>query len=326
MMESIGESDQMEIRQLEIFRVLAAELHFTRAAEQVHCAQSNVTSRIRALEDELRTPLFDRLGKRVTLTDSGKRIVPYVEKILSTLEEMRRVALPNSKPAGPLLIGSSESMLTYRLPKVLSRFRNLYPDVELSFRPYVHEKLLQSIESGALDLAVCMVDAIEDERLNSLRLRSERLVFVVGSSHPLSTNKKIQPRQLNGQTLLVTESGCAYRKQLDRLVFRLDLRRTSTLEFSSVEAIKQCATLGMGIALLPEIVVADDLLRNRLRILHWKELQADISTYVVWHKDKWISPALKAFIETLQLMCRSTCDSSSEVSKVRARTWPGAHT
>lgn len=301
----------MEIRQLEIFRALAAELHFTRAAEQVHCAQSNVTSRIRALEDELRTPLFNRLGKRVTLTDSGKRIVPYVEKILSTLEEMRRVALPNLKPAGSLLIGSSESMLTYRLPKVLSRFRKLYPDVELSFRPYVHERLLQSIESGALDLAICMVDAIEDERLNSLRLRSEKLVFILGPTHPLSSKKKIQPQDLNAQTLLVTESGCGYRSQLDHLISRLNVQRTNTIEFSSVEAIKQCAALGMGVALLPEIVVADDLLRNRLKALQWKELQANISTYVVWHKDKWISPTLKAFIEALQLMCRSTHESSS---------------
>jgi len=290
----------MEIRQLEIFQVLAEELHFTRAAERIHCVQSNVTTRIRALESELGTPLFDRLAKRVMLTDAGRRFLPYAEKVLSTINEGRRVVATNSTPAGVLLIGSSESMLTYRLPAVLSIFRKQYPNVELSFRPYVHEGLMDSIESGKIDLAVCMVDTVTHERLKSLQLRTEKLLFIVGPKDPLSTQKKVRPQDLDGRTLLVTEAGCAYRAKLDQLLSQMNVRPTNTIEFSGVEAIKECIFLGMGVALLPEVVVADQLTRKRLKALRWVGPETDIATHIVWHKDKWISPALGAFISVLR--------------------------
>lgn len=292
----------MEIRQLEIFLALAKELHFTRAAARVHCVQSNVTTQIRALEGELGTPLFDRLAKRVTLTGAGKRFLPYAERVLATVEEARRIAAANTAPTGALFIGSTESILTYRLPGVLGRFRKRYPQVDLTFRPYMQQGLLHLIESGDLDLAVCMVDTIEDEGLKSVRLRTEKLLFVVGPKDSLATKKRVQPEDLGGQTLLVTEAGCTYRKKLDQLLARMNVRPANTIEFSSVEAIKECVSLGMGVALLPEIVVAEQLVRKRLMALRWAGPEIDIATHVVWHKDKWISPALGAFIAVLQSM------------------------
>lgn len=305
----------MEIRQLEIFRALAEELHFTRAAERVHCVQSNVTTQIRTLEEDLGTPLFDRLAKKVTLTDAGRRFLPFAEKVLSTIEEGRRIAAANSTPAGILRIGSSESMLTYRLPKVLSNFRKRYPKVELNFHPYVHEGLLHSIESGKLDLAVCMVDTVGDDRLKSLRLRTEKLLFIAGAKDPLAAKKRVQPSDLSGQTLLMTEVGCAYRKKLDQLFSQMNIRPTNAIEFSSVEAIKECVSLGMGLALLPEVVVAEQLARKRVRALRWVGSEMDIATHIVWHKDKWISPALGAFIAVLQeLMCDPLLRTHSSAS------------
>jgi len=290
----------MEIRQLEIFQALAKELHFTRAAERVHCVQSNVTTQIRALEEELGAPLFDRLAKRVTLTDAGKRFLPYAERVLSTIEEARKTAAANSVPSGALLIGAPESLLTYRLPRVLGTFRKKYPQVKLIFRPYVLEGLMHSIESGQLDLAVCMVDTVTDEALKSIRLRTEKLLFVVGPKDSLATKKRVQPHDLTGQTLLVTEAWCPYRAKLEQLLARANVRPANTIEFSSVEAIKECASQSMGVALLPEIVVAAQLARKRLTAIRWAGPELEIATHVVWHKNKWISPALGAFIAVLQ--------------------------
>ena len=303
----------MEIRQLEIFQALAKELHFTRAAERVHCVQSNVTTQIRALEDELGTPLFDRLAKRVTLTDAGKRFLPYAERVLSTVEDGRRITAANSVPGGTLLIGSSESLLTYRLPGVLDTFRKRYPKVELSFRPYSLEGLMDSIESGELDLAVCMLDIVGDERLKSVRLRTEKLLFIASPKDSLAKKKRVQPQDLTGQTLLVTEAGCAYRKQLDQLLARMNVRPTKVIEFFSVEAIKECVSLGMGVAMLPEIVVAEQLARKRFVALRWAGPEINIATHVVWHKDKWVSPALGAFITVLQNMI---CEPSGRTDRV----------
>jgi DNA-binding transcriptional LysR family regulator len=294
----------MEIRQLEIFRALARELSFTKAAAQVHCVQSNVTTQIRALESELGAPLFDRLAKRVVLTDAGRRFLPYADRVLATLQEGRVAVGQNATPSGPLRIGTPESVLTYRLPRVLGRFRKLYPKVELIFRPYLDQGLVQMIESGELDLAVWMGDTINRDRLKTLRLRDEKLVFIAAPKHSLTAKKRVVPHDLTGQTLLLTEAGCNYRKKLDQLLSVMSIRPESVTEFSSVEAIKECVSLGMGLSLLPEIVVARELALKQIVGLPWAGAEMDMATHVVWHRDKWISPALGAFISLLEQMLK----------------------
>lgn len=296
----------MEIRQLEIFRALTEELHFTRAAARVHCVQSNVTTQIRTLESELGTPLFDRLAKRVVLTDAGRRFLPYVERVLSTLEDARATVAQDGTPSGPLRIGTTESVMTYRLPRILSRFRRLYPKVEISFRPCPNQGLIHLIESGELDLAVWMdlEDSIQHDRLKTLRLRKERLVFIAAPKHSLGARKRIAPHDLIARTLLLTSANCGYRKKLDQVLSVMSIRPESITEFSSVEAIKECVSLGMGLGLLPEIVVAKELAHKQLTGLAWGGPAMDIATHVVWHKDKWISPALGAFISVLEQMLK----------------------
>ena len=125
----------MEVRQLQTFCILAEELNFTRTGERVHTVQSNVTSQIKSLEAELGSPLFDRLAKRVLLTEAGHRFLPYAEKALAAMEQGHRAVQLGTEPAGPLHIGAPESVLAYRLPEVLKLFRKRYPKVELIFRP-----------------------------------------------------------------------------------------------------------------------------------------------------------------------------------------------
>lgn len=292
----------MEIRQLEIFRALAEELHFTRAAARVHCVQSNVTTQIRAMEQELGTRLFDRLAKRVVLTEAGRRFLPYAEKILSSLNEAHAAVSEGSVPAGPLHIGAPESVLTYRLPEVLRRFRKLYPKVELTFRPYSDCGVVHAIETGKLDAVVWMKDTVDDDRLKFLRLRTERVLFIAEPKHALALKRKVFPKDLSGQTLLLTEGGCAYRKKLDELMSLMNIRPGNITEFSGVEAIKECVILGMGLGLLPEIVVAKELARKQLVALRWAGPEMNIATHVVWHKDKWISTPFRALISVLQEM------------------------
>jgi DNA-binding transcriptional LysR family regulator len=302
----------MELRQLEIFCALAEELHFTRAAARVHCVQSNVTTQIRALEQELGTPLFDRLAKRVILTDAGQRFLPHAEKVLSSVEQAHASVTQSSAPAGPLRIGAPESIMAYRLPEIIGRFRKLYPKVELSFRPYADESLAHSLESGKLDLAVWMRDVVKGDQLTSLRLRSEKVLLVAEAAHELVAKSRVRPQDLGGQTLLLTEAGCGYREKLDQMLSLLGIRPGSVTEFSTVEALKQCAALGMGVALLPEIVVADELKRGKLAALAWTGPQLDIATHLVWHKDKWISPAVRAFIALVKESLSGPADVAQE--------------
>jgi DNA-binding transcriptional LysR family regulator len=290
----------MEIRQIEIFAALAEELNFTRTAERVHTVQSNVTAQIRALEEELGTPLFDRFPRNVILTEAGRRFLPYAERMLAAMEQGQRAVRFGQEPAGPLRIGTPESVLTYRLSRVLQSFRERYPKVELIFRPELSLSLAESLDPNRFDLAVTIVEKVDQERFHSLRLRTEKILLLAGAEHPLGSHKSVRPQDLGGQALLLTEAGCSYRVPLDRALTALRIRPESITEFSSVEAIKHCMMAGMGIGLLPEIVVAKELKEGKLQALRWLGPEMSMATHILWHKDKWISPAMDAFVKTVK--------------------------
>jgi DNA-binding transcriptional LysR family regulator len=290
----------MEVRQLQTFCVLAEELNFTRTAERVFTVQSNVTSQIKALEGELGVPLFDRLAKRVVLTEAGRRFRPYAEKALAAMDQGSRAVKFGTEPAGPLNIGAPESVLTYRLPEVLKLFRKRYPKVELVFRPDSDNKLADELECGKLDLAITMSDSVDWEHLSSIKMRSEDIYLFATADHRLANAKKVFPKDLSDETLLLTESGCGYRKKLDMQLAAANVRPQHVTEFSSVEAIKQCVQAGMGIGLLPEIVIACELKKKQFTVMNWHGAKMSIATHIVWHKDKWISPGMQAFLDVLK--------------------------
>lgn len=285
----------MEVRQLQIFRVLAEELNFTRTAERVHTVQSNVTAQIKALEEELGVPLFDRLGRRVTLTDAGHRFLPFAVQALLAMEQGQRAVTAGSEPSGPLRISAPESIVTYRLPLLLRNFPRRYPHVELIFRPHVDTSIALELESGKLDMVIDMRDAIANPAFDSMALRTERVFLLAHGSHPLASLRTVKPADLSGQTLLLTEHGCGYRAKLDRVLAMQNIRPGHVTEFASIEAIKQCVAAAMGLALLPAIAVAREIRQHHFKALHWAGPSFDIPTHILWHKDKWISPAMAAF-------------------------------
>jgi DNA-binding transcriptional LysR family regulator len=290
----------MEVRQLQIFRTLAEELNFTRTAEKVHTVQSNVTAQIKALEDELGTPLFDRLGRRVTLTDAGRNFLPFASQALAAMDQGQRAIETGAEPSGPLRIGAPESVLTYRLPQVLHAFRRHFPHVELIFSPYIGTAFALELEAGKLDMAITMTDSKPSLNIKSVHLRTEQVFLLADPSHPLASKPTVKPSDLVGQNLLLTESGCSYREKLDRILALANIRPANITEFSSVEAIKQCISLGMGLGLLPAIAVARELRQHHLKALNWAGPSLDIATRIIWHKDKWVSPAMAAFTKMVK--------------------------
>jgi DNA-binding transcriptional LysR family regulator len=290
----------MEVRQLEIFRTLAGELNFTRTAERVNTVQSNVTTQIKALEEELGTRLFDRLAKSVVLTDAGQRFLPYAERALCAMDEGMRMVKAGAEPEGTLGLGAPESILAYRLPEVLRRFQKKYPKVEVQFRPYLDSAVVFELENGRLDVTIEMIDVAKWPQLKSLKLGKEKILLLSEPGHPLAKKKAVRPEDLVGQTLLLTEAGCSYRLKFDQILAAAKVRPASATEFTSVEAIKQCLISGMGLGVLPGIVVTRELNAGQLVALKWEGPELDIAIHVLWHKDKWMSPNIAAFLKTLQ--------------------------
>ena len=303
----------MEVRQLKIFRTLAEELNFTRTAEKVNTVQSNVTAQIKALEDELGTPLFDRLGRRVVLTDAGQRFRPFAEQALEAMEQGERALRNGSDPTGPLRIGAPESLLTYRLPPVVSAFRRRYPHVELQFRPYYGGSQTAELEAGKLDAVISMCDSPHNPSHTCICLNQEKIVLCAHPGHPLARLRTVTPAELAGQTFLLTETGCGYRAKFDKMLALANIRPGAITEFSSVEAIKQCVIAGMGLAVLPIIVLDREVRQKKIKTLNWAGASLDIATHVLWHKDKWLSPALAAFLELVKAHSEETPRTVNEL-------------
>lgn len=288
----------MEIRQLMTFRTLAFTLNFTRAAEALNYVPSNVTMQIQSLEKELDTQLIDRLGKQITLTDAGKRFLLYAEQILNSVDEARLAMKENEELTGTLTISANEIPGSYRLPAVLQAFRARYPGIRLMFRPFTNDQLKQSLYDGKTDIVFMLDESIGSTNLMVESLIEEPFLFLVAPDHPLVQRGSLCPEDFQGETFLLTEKGCPYRTLFDRIIKQQEIHESmANLEFSSAETTKQCAMAGIGIAFLPAIAVKAELERGELISLPWKMPNTRFATQMVWHKDKWLSPAIKAFLK-----------------------------
>ena len=288
----------MEHRQLRTFRAVARELSFTRAAEELGYVQSNVTAQVKALEAELGVPLFDRLGRRVVLTDAGRALQGYAGRILDLHEEARAAVAeePEGEPAGSLTISAPETLCAYRLPRLLRRFGERYPRVRLTFRPVACSELKAGVAEGVLDAAFLLEEPARSSVLRIEALVGEPLLVLAAPEHPLAPSAGVGPADLDGERVLLTESGCSYRRIFERRLAEAGVEPARALEFDSVEAIKQCVIAGMGVAVLPAVAVEAELQRGEIASLPWLGPRLEVSTQVAWHKDKWVSPALGAFL------------------------------
>ncbi|MCG3418222.1 LysR family transcriptional regulator [Oceanobacillus jordanicus] len=288
----------MELRQLNTFQTVATTLNFSRAAEALNYVPSNVTMQIKALEEELDVRLFDRLGKQLVLTTAGQRFLTHVQGILNKLDEARSSVHDNEILSGTLTISANEVVCAYRLPEVFKLFRLRYPGVRLIFRSVPNQQLKQTLFDGTSDIVFILDESIKSTGLAVEALTKETFSFFAAPDHALVKRTTLQLEDFQGEAFLINEKGCPYRTMFDRTFKNGDIDSISPLEFQSAEAIKQCAISGIGIAFLPEIVTEVEVKRGELVALPWRMSDLDVYTQMSWHKDKWLSPIILAFLET----------------------------
>jgi DNA-binding transcriptional LysR family regulator len=286
----------MEFRHLNTFRTVAAELSFTRAGTQLGYVQSAVTSHIKALEDELGVRLFDRLGRRIALTQAGSQLLGYADKILQLTNEATTVIRRPDEPAGPVIISAPEVLCTYRLPPVIRELHHQHPGIRLLFRASptgaLDANLRHALANGDVDTAFVLEEHLAaTEPLNVEHLTSEPLVVVAAPQHPLTRAPAIEPADLDGVPVLLTDKGCGYRRVFERALTSAGARPAIAGEFTSGETVKRCVEAGTGIGVLALISVTNELTAGRLIALPWNGPALTLSTYLLTHQQRWISPA-----------------------------------
>jgi DNA-binding transcriptional LysR family regulator len=287
----------VDLRQLATFREVAETRSFTAAAERLGYAQSSVTVQIQTLEQELGVPLFDRLGRRIALTDAGARLMRYAERLLDLADEARRALADGSEPTGTIMITARETVCAYRLPVLLHAFRQRYPSVIMRLRPLPSAELRRAVADGEVDVAFVLDEPFQASGLYVEPLLTETLCVVAPPRHHLTRLSVVRPSDLVGETLLLHAAGCAYRGLFVRGLEAAGLRDLDTLEFRTVEAIKQCVMADMGIAVLPVVAAEAEIAQGRLVALPWSVPGFQLVTHLVWHRDRWLSPAVRAFLD-----------------------------
>jgi DNA-binding transcriptional LysR family regulator len=314
---------RVELRHLRTFREVARSLSFTRAAHELGYVQSAVTSHVKALEADLGVRLFDRLGRRVALTDAGRKLVGHAERILDLMEEAR-VDLDSGRaePAGTVTVSATEMQCAYRLPPVLEEFRERFPRVRLVFRPSTPTGVLdaetrRAIAEGVVDAAFVLqapLDGPSHRDFAAEPLVEEPLVVVARPDHPLAHASEVGPTDLEDETILLHEKGCGYRVVFEDILARAGARpKEAPIEFSSGEAIKRCVEAGMGVAVLARVSVEREMKEGRLVALRWEEPDFKVLTQVVRHRDKWVSPALEAFMRVTREALKNSASSTAAI-------------
>lgn len=285
----------MEFRQLKTFITVVNMMSFTKAAILLGYAQSSITNQIQALEKEFGTILFERLNKKIKLTNDGEQLYTYAVKILKLAEETKDV-ISSSSPKGTLTIGTPESLCAHRLPEVFKTFRSRYPNVEINICIDVRSDYRTPLRNNTIDLVFFLDVPLCEADLITHVLFEEPMALIAAPLHPLAKKGQVTPHDIHGQPLILTDLGCSYRRIFESILAQAGVKPSSILAFSSNEVIKKFVSDGWGIGFLPEITIKKELLTRQLIALPWAGTPFNIKTQLIYHKDKWLSPALKAFI------------------------------
>ncbi len=287
----------MEFRQLNTFIAVAKLSNFTKAATQLGYSQSAVTAQIQLLERELGTHLFERLGKSISLTPEGEKLLVYAKQILKLCDEAKNTLAASDILKGNLTIGATESLCAVRLPRLFKEFHERYPSVEITLKMENCSECQTLLRENQVDIAFIMGQKINaPEFIAELEL-PEPLVLLAIPGHPLTIKKHVYPEDIADYTIIVSERGCSFRNLFQKSLDDAGVTPKSIMETGSIQAIKQLTMSGLGITLLPRIAVEEELNRKQLAELHWDGTPFNLVTQMIYHRDKWISAALRAFID-----------------------------
>jgi len=291
----------MELRDLRTFVTVASLLNFNRAGRALNAAQSTISVRIRALEDELGVRLFDRLGRRVLLTDAGERLLAYGRRLVDLEEEARAEVACDASARTVLSVRLPETLCAQRLAGVLARFRSVRPGVRLRLLPCATGGLADDLRRGLADLAFVLANEVISRDMRSEFLGTEELALTVAPGHVLAARGEIGPRDIAEQPLLLSTSDCSYRRILEGIVAQAGRTPEPAIECGSVAAVKAYAAAGLGVTILPVAAIGAELAAGALVVLPWAEGPLEAAALMLWHKNKWLSPALADFMD----ICRA---------------------
>ena len=282
----------MDASDLRIFEAVARLGGMNRAAAELNTVQSNVTARIRALEEELKLRLFRRTSRGAVLTAAGERLLPYAIRVAQLLEEAKRAARDDGSPRGPLVIGSLETTAALRLTPALTAFVAAFPDVDMTLRTGTSRELIDAVLARRMEGAF-VAGPVDHPELTAETIFREEMV-ILSAPGTLSMERYLQGGDVR---IIVLRAGCSYRLMLESWLARQGVVRVRLLEFGTLEAIIGCVKAGLGITLLPRALIGAVWRENALAVHELTDGEGGAETVFVRRADERASSALSAFLD-----------------------------
>jgi LysR family transcriptional regulator, cell division regulator len=285
----------MDIQSLRIFKSVAEYGSISKAAKELNYAQSNITTRMQQLENSLQTVLFYRHNKGVTLTAKGELLITYADKIFRLLDETKEVMRDQEEPQGPLSIGSMETTAAVHLPRFLSRYHSVYPQVDLNLKTGPTSQHIEAVLNYKLDGAF-VSGPLSHPDLITKKVFSEELVLVGNSL----LSQSLKSHKVDDLTLLVLHKGCFYREKLKHWLHEEGVIPSKVMEFGSLDALMGCIAAGLGVTLLPLSIVQRYSYLEEVTHYSIPEKFSLVDTLFIYRTDVTFSTPLIKFAEMFQ--------------------------
>ncbi|MGG2066885.1 LysR family transcriptional regulator [Bacillus sp. S14(2024)] len=289
----------MELRQLEYFYAVCQELHFTRAAEKVGISQPSLSQQIRLLEHELGTPLFDRIGKKTALTESGKLLLKYTSNIFYELEQAKTsINELNGLERGTISIGTLLTVENYLIPPVLLHFHRLYPGIKITVLGLRTGDIQKHLLENKLDLGIVFLPMKGDE-LEQISLYTEEMAFAVPIGHPLEKRDMLGLEALQTTSSILLPENYFIRQLINKGCKELGFIPEPVFEITTMESLINMVIEGVGVTILPKPYL--EYLNNpNIKILPISNSNLTREIGIVYRKDKYLCAATHIFINQLK--------------------------
>ena len=291
----------MELRSLTTFLTIVETGSFALAAERLNYTPSAITFQIGQLEEELGVPLFEKIGRTMTLTKAGEELLPRVREVMGSVERLRCLGENPADCRGELRIGVGETLLCYRIPEVLQKFHALAPNTRLYLRSMNCYDIRDELLEGKLDLGVFYEDV--GGFGSRLECRDFGIWPVVLAAAPETARQYpdfITPDQHIPVPFLINEPNCIFRQIFEDYLRERSIRLDHTIELWSIPTIKNLVRSGLGVTFLPRFAVEEELRDGTLTEIPTCNPHTAISAVCACHRQRWQSPSMRLFLE----LCR----------------------
>lgn len=290
----------MNTKSLLTFKTILETGSFQKAADKLSYTQSTVTFQIKQLEEEISIKLFEKIGRKMVLTQAGKDILPYVNTILQGAEQINNYGKSLSEITGTLKLAIPDSILIYTMQPFIQAFLHEAPNIQLVINSLQSGEVNQSVMDGTSDIGINCEKEYYPDTIVHKKAGTYKVLLVAAPFVNNNLLDFITPHQRKPFSLICNEPDGYYQLEMNKYLAKKDIVLNPYMKVQSIEAVKRCVMNNLGIAVVPSYSVTEELKNGSLKLIKTELDEKTFNSIYLYHKNKWISPQMKLALDLLE--------------------------